>query len=270
MKKFTVLVAIAVLGSMLPSVQAADKAQADNGSIIIELGDAVTLGNFNYKDTTIDVSQEWANPRGSVEFRFGGTALSVGGEYAQSKNTFDGEYEDSDGTLDAKRTEYVAFVRLGHKNGTNLRVGYRNFKYDFSEALIHQDNGETDMDGEATGKLATGIDAELTLAAGDQFQVALGLGATYFTGAKYDWSYLAVGGPNPGFHAGSAKMDAYSARIRPEISFAVSDDLRIFINGTVSASSWQISKDEDDTTPDYPGIDIYSAVSAGIRYTLPL
>lgn len=270
MKKLSLFVAIAFLGSMLPAVQAAEPAAEDGSQIIIELGDAMTFGDFTYEDTTIDVSEEFMNPRGSAEFRFGGTSLAIGGEYAQSKNTFDGEYEDSDGTLDAERTEYVLFARLGHKNGTNLRVGYRNFKYDFSDATIHQDNGETDVNGKATGKLATGIDAELTLAVGSDLQFALALGATYFTDAEYDWSYTAIGGPNPGFHAGTAKLDAYSARVRPEISFAAGKNLRVFVNGTVQASTWDISQSEDDASPDYPGVDIYSAIGAGIRYTIPM
>jgi hypothetical protein len=256
---------------MLSSVQAADKAKSDDGSqIIVELGDAMTLGEFTYEDTTIDISEEIFNPRGGIEFRFGGTPFSIGGEYAQSENTFDGEYEESDGTMDVERTEYVAFLRLGHKNGTNLRLGYRSFEYDFSDAIIHQDNGETDIDGEASGDLTTGYDAELTLAIGSDVQFALAVGGTYFTDAKYEWSYTAIGGPNPGFHAGSAKLDAYSARIRPELSFAAGENLRIFVNAMVSASTWQIDEDDDEATPDYPGVDVYSAIGAGIRYTFGL
>jgi len=270
MKKLSLFVVIAFLGSMLPCVQAAEPAAEDGSQIIIELGDAMTFGDFTYEDTTINVSEEFMNPRGSAEFRFGGTPFAIGGEYAQSKNEFDGTYEDSSGNLDAERTEYVLFLRLGHKNGTNLRLGYRNFKYDFTDATIFQDNGEVDIHGDTTGKLATGLDAELTLAFGSDFQFALALGASYFMDAKYDWSYTAVGGPNPGFHAGTAKMDAYSARVRPEISFAAGKNLRVFVNGTVQASTWDISQSEDDASPDYPGVDIYSAIGAGIRYTFDL
>lgn len=263
MKKLSALVAIALLAWMLPSVQAAARANADASQIIVELGDAVTMGNFDYGDASIDVSTEWFNPRGSVEYCFGGTPFAIGGEYAQSKNTFDGTYQDSYGNLDVKRTEYLAFVRLGHKDRTNFRLGYRNFKYDFSNGTVHQ-NGETDTDGTATGKLATGIDAELNLAMGSDVQFALAIGGTYFTGAKYDWSYLNGAGTRV---SDNAKLDAYSARLRPEISFKAGDNLRIFINYMVQVSTWEA---QAEGSPDYAGVDIYAAAAAGIRYTFGL
>jgi hypothetical protein len=36
-------------------------------------------------------------------------------------------------------------------------------------------------------------------------------------------------------------------------------------------SSWVcFDEDDDEDTPDYPGVDIYSAIGAGIRYTIPM
>ena len=274
MRKLTLGLVVAIMVCVLPSMQAADNAKADSDAaqIIVELGDAMTFGEFNYEDTTIEVNEEFVNPRGSIEFRFAGSPISIGGEYAQSKNEFDGEYEDSDGTLEMERKEFVAFVRFGHKNGCNLRLGYRNFQYDINNAWINQrENGvltEIDMDGIAEGKLSTGADVELNLAAGTSVQFALGLGYTFFKDAEYEWSYTAIG-DNAGFHAGAAEVDAHSVRVRPEISFGLSDELRVFVNGTIAATAWDIDKDDDDT-PDYPGIDIYSAIGAGIRYTFGL
>ncbi|MBA4389230.1 MAG: hypothetical protein C0404_14750 [Verrucomicrobia bacterium] len=264
MKKLSVLFAAAVLVSAVSVTKAAD----DGNQLILDLGDAVTLGNFKYKDVKIEVEKEYANPRGSAEFKFGGTPASIGVEFAQSKNTFTGTYEDSHGSVDVKRNEMAAYLRLGHKDETNVRIGYRKFKYDFSNADIVMDNGEHDKNGEATGDLTTGLDAEVTLAVGTEVQFALTVGGTYFKDAKYSWAYdKYINERFTGHVTGNAKLDALSVRIRPQLSMKMDDNIKIYINGTIAASSW-------DATPeggaDYAGVDIYTALGLGLQYTFDL
>lgn len=238
----------------------------ESGRIIVELANGVTMGKLTYEDATIDISTEVFNPSASVEYKFAGSPLAIGLEASMSKNDFDGEYDDGNGSLTAERKKYVAFLRLGDRDGSYLRIGYCNFKYDFSDAVIYQPD-ETDTDGTATGDLANGADVELCLGFPGKVGFSLALGASYFMDAEYDWSYVEIGGDSPGFHAGTAKMDAISARIRPEISFDMGGNLRLFVNGTVQASAWMIDEDDDEASPDYPGVDIYSAMTAGIRYS---
>lgn len=269
MKKLVVMLLAGIFGAFVVSAQAADE---KGNQIIIEVGDAITFGTFNYEDAEIEVTKEAFNPRLSGEFRFAGTPLSVGGEYAQSKNTFDGTYEDSDGTIDVERQEMVAFVRLGHKDDTNIRLGYRKFKYDFSNADIHQYDGgrlvEEDKNGEATGDLKTGLDAEITLAIGTEVQFSLMLGGTYFQKAKYSWAYdKYIGGRNTGRQTGSAELDALTVKIRPQLSVKISDALRVFVNGTMAASAWEGTPDGE---ADYPGVDLYSAIGLGVQFTFDM
>lgn len=244
-------------------------AQDNSGKIIVELANGLTMGEFTYEDATIDVSTEAFNPSGSIEYKFAGLPLAIGLEASMSKNDFDGEYDDGSGSLTAERKKFVAFVRVGDKNGSYLRLGYCNFKYDFSDAIIYQPD-ETDLDGTATGDLATGADVELGLGIVRRVGVSVAIGASYFKDAEYEWSYIEVRGISRQFRAGTAKMDAIAARIRPEISFALGKNLRLFVNGTLQASSWMIDEDDDAASPDYPGVDIYSAVTAGIRYSFDI
>lgn len=243
---------------------------AGDSTVHVDVGNAITMGSFTYEDATIDVGTKVINPRLSAESSLGILPFGVGVEFAKSENGFDGEYDSSDGTIDVERTEMGLYARFGNPNGSNFKIGYKNFKYDMSNGDITKRNSngvvtENDINGTATGALSTGIDAELTLAAGSEVQFAVGLGASYFMDAEYDWSYTAVGGSNPGYKTGSATLDAISVRVRPEMSFAINEQLRIYFNATLQASAWTGDLPEDGA--DYPGVDIYSAVAGGIRYT---
>ena len=268
MKRLSALVAIAFVAWMLPSFQADGKTKAgsDAAQIIVELGDAVTFGEFTYDDATIEVSEEFFNPQGSIEFKFAGTPISLGAEFMMSENEFTGEYDDGDGSVDAERQKLVAFIRFGSKNGSYLRLGYANASYDFSNARISMP-GELITDGEASSDMTTGADAEINLALGSTVQFALALGASYFIDAEYDWSYMSSVN---GAQSGEAEADTISVRVRPELSFEVTDNLRVFVNGTLQGTTWDVDEDTDDATPDYVGIDVYSAVAGGIRYTFGL
>lgn len=235
----------------------------NNGQLMVELGNAFTMGNFTYEDATIDIEASSSNPRGALEWRANGSTVALGAEYAKSENSYTGEYEDGDGTLDMERTEWGVYLRFGDRERTNLRVGYRNFKYDISNAIIN-DPPDHDVDGTATGELTTGADVELTLATGETLRFALSIGASYFFDADYEWSYLEVAGDEPGPHAGTAALDAVGLRLKPELSYRLNENLVIFANGMVAASTWV--GDVDDDNPDFAGVDIFSGVGVGLRY----
>lgn len=247
-----------IIGVLAVSIGMVAVASAE---VIVDVSDAFTAGKFTYGDSTIKVKSSAANPRGSLEYHFIDTPFAIGVEYASSENDFEGEYEDSDGELSMERTEYAAYIRLGGKNSTNLRLGYRNFEYDITEGDIRQSSGEHDINGIANGKMATGIDAELNLLFGEKVTFGVGIGYTFFTGAEYTWEYDIVGG---GHQAGSAELDAHSLRIRPEISFETMENLRIYVNVMLAATAWEGTPDNGK---DYPGFDIYSAAAVGLRYS---
>lgn len=251
---------------------AAATARAESG-LTLEIGTAVTLGEFTAEDTTIDVDTEYMNPMVGIELKLGDSPVSIGASYAQSENEFTGEWEDGaergDGTINAERTDINVYARIGSRDGVNLRVGYRYFKYEFSDGLITiRENGritEIDENAEANGDLTKGLDAELNLVAGTDVQFALAVGATYFVDAEYDWSYDKVEGGRRSREQGSATVDGYSARIRPEVSFLIGDQLRLFVNYTLQATTWDA---EPPSGEDYPGVDIYSAAMVGLRLML--
>jgi hypothetical protein len=253
----------AVVGVALQA-QAVDRSR---GELIVEASDAVTLGKLTYDKVTVNIKQSYVNPRVMAEYRFGGTALSLGGEFSKLKNDYDGTFEYSDGSMTMDRTDWTLFARLGYRDSVNLRVGYRNFAYDVKDAILNQrDNGvltEQDTNGTAKGDLTTGIDAELNLVFGEKVQVGLSLGGTYFIGAKYDWAYDAAPG---GHKTGTAKVDAYSARIRPELAFLLADNLQLFVNYTLMATMWK-GREVGNTNTDYPAYDVISAVGVGLRYS---
>lgn len=270
MKKVACSLAVVLIGSLAGTAMAAD---AGGTKLIIEGSDLATFGTFKYDKSEISVDKTFANPKGSIEVTLGSSPVSIGVEGSHSENNFDGTYENSNGNVDVKRNEFVGFLRFGRKDNTNIRFGFRKFKYDFSNAHIFQyENGvleEEDRNGSATGDLATGADVEITLAAGSDVQFALTFGGTYFKDAKYSWTYDKYDGNNHflGTTTGSAQLDAFSARLRPQISFKTSENLRFFVNGTLAASTWNAKPDGD---PDYPGVDIYMAVGAGAQLTFSL
>jgi hypothetical protein len=239
----------------------------NTGELIVEASDAVSLGKFSVQDVTVKIKQSYVNPRAVAEYRFGGTALAIGGEFSKMKNDYDGTYEFSDGSLTMDRTDWTVFARIGYRDSVNLRLGYRNFQYDITDAIINQRDGgvltERDTNGTATGELTKGIDAELNLVFGEKVQFGLSLGGTYFIGAKYTWAYDA----NPGGHkTGNATVDAYSGRIRPELAFMLADNLQLFVNYTLMATAWE-GREITNTKTDYPAYDLMSAVGAGLRYS---
>lgn len=252
----------ALVGWALP-VQAVDR---DRGELIVEASDAVSFGRFHVEDVTIRIKESYANPRAVAEYRFGGTFLALGGEFSRLENDYDGTYRYNDGSLTMDRTDYTLFARLGYRDKLNLRVGYRNFRYEIKDAVVNQrDNGvltEQDTNGTAKGELSKGVDVELNCVFGDRVQLALSLGGTYFIGAHYTWDYDA----NPGgHHSGTATVDSYSARFRPELALKLTDHLQLFVNYTLMAAAWK-GREITNTTTDYPAYDLISAVGVGLRY----
>lgn len=235
--------------------------------LLVEGSDVISFGTFDYADATITIDTSAANPRGGAEFLFKGAPLSAGVEFAKSANDYDGEYADSDGSLHVDRSELVLFARLGSRDGSNLRVGYRRFKYEIEDAevTVREDGVVTDryINGAATGDLTTGIDVEGTLAFGKRFTFGVTIGGTYFKDAKYDWSYDVVVG-DVGPRQGSATLDAYAVKIRPEVSFEIVKNLRAFLNYQLSATTWSGSRPED--AEDYVGTDVCTGVGLGARY----
>lgn len=269
MKKLVILVAVGCAAAWSPVwAEGAEK------RLTLELGDAVTLGKFTAQDATIDVGTTFMNPQGCIEFRLAGP-LSVGASYARSENNFSGEWsndegDDADGSVDVERTDINAYLRLGSRDSVNLRLGYRYFKYEFSNGTISQrDAGvidEIDRNAAAKGDLTKGIDAELNLVFGDTVQFGLGIGGTYYMDSEYSWEFDKVRPGHPTTHeTGTATLNGYSARLRPELSFKAGDAIRIFVNFTVQGTMWEGTPDGGE---EYPGVDLYTAAAAGVRIML--
>ena len=178
----------------------------ENGGLILEAADAITAGNFNYQDAEVNIDAEFFNPQGSAEYYFPGGAFALGILYAQSENGYDLDFDDGDtrwdGSLDVERTTILPFVRLGKRESINLRLGLNMFDYEFTDGILDKtEDGVTThiRNGYAKGDLSTGIDAELSLLFGEQFQFGLILGGTYFIGARSNY-----GGPRePGEWVGT-------------------------------------------------------------------
>ena len=238
--------------------------------MILEAADGITLGNFNYQDAEVDIDTEFFNPQGSAEYYFPGGAIALGILYAQSENDYDLDFDDGDtrwdGSLTAERTTILPFLRLGKRESINLRLGLNIFEYEFSDGTLDKtEDGVTThiREGYAKGDLATGIDAELSLLFGDQFQFGLILGGTYFIGAEYEWTYLDA---DTGLREyGTAELDAVTFRLAPELSFEVAEGWRIFARYQLAGTTWLGSKDEDE---DYAGVDVFAAAVVGLRVDL--
>lgn len=100
---------------------------------------------------------------------------------------------------------------------------------------------------------------------GDKVQFGMGIGGTYFMDADYTWEYDKEVGGVTTHETGSATLNGYSGRVRPEISFKVNDTVRIFLNYTLQATMWEGTPDNGK---DYPGVDVYSAAAGGVRVML--
>lgn len=251
----------------------------ETGRLTVDLGNAVTFGKFTYDDATIDIEGELFNPRGALEYQFAELPLAVGLEASMSENTFTGDYDDGDGDsgegeVDIERQEMALYLKFVPNNTFSFRIGYRNFNYDLSNADITQyENGaidERDINGVADCSLATGIDTQLGLIFGspDALQLGLTLGYTYFIDAEYDWEYDEVIGAATTHRTGSATANAHSLRIRPEVSFPLTDAVRLYADWCIAATAWDADLPDED--PSYPGFDMYSGVSVGVRYAFDL
>ena len=270
------LLSVLAVGMLAVGVsQAADEASR----ITLDVGNAFTFGKFTYDDTTIDIDSEMFNPRGNIEFKFGGAPLAFGAEYIKSENTFTGEYEEPDGDagngeLDVERSEFAFYLKLVPSYHFNIRLGYRNFEYDITNADIDQyDNGvldEMDRNGTANAKLTTGLDGQMNIIIGGPTSVnlALMLGYTYFIDGEYDWEYDKIVGGNTTHVTGAATANTHSIRVRPELSFPLTDDLRLYVNAEVAATAWDADLEDDD--PEYPGYDFFMGATAGLRYGFDL
>jgi len=169
--------------------------------------------------------------------------------------------------VDVERTDLLPFVRFGQREGVNLRLGYRMFDYEISNARLDETRNSRltrrIRDGQAEGDMASGLDAELNLTFGESFQFGLMLGATYFKDAEFDWQYRddLAGGR---VERGSVEADAVSLRFGPEIAFRLADELRLYANFVVAGTSW-IGSEADDAE-DYAGVDVMASVGLGLRY----
>jgi hypothetical protein len=263
--------ALALLGLAV----AMSAAGQEQGGLILEAADAITVGSFTYQDSEVTISEEFFNPQGSVEYYFPGGNFAIGFLYAQSENNFDLVVDDgetrTDGALDVERTTLLPFVRLGKRDGINLRLGYNMFEYKFSNGTLDEtENGmitKQIRDGYAKGDLASGIDAELSLLFGSKFQFGLVLGGTYFMNAKYDWRYRddLKGGA---ITTGTAELDAVMLRLAPELSYEVADGWRIFARYQIAGTSWLGNEEDEDE--DYAGVDVMTAAYIGLRVDLGL
>jgi hypothetical protein len=241
------------------------------GGLGVEAGTDITIGQFTFQDATVDISEEFFNPRVSVEYGFSKPRISLGVAYAASENNYSLEFDDGeetlDGDVDVERTDLIGFVRFGRRDGMNLRLGVRRFEYELSNAQLDEfENGAQTKqirNGTAGGELTTGIDAELNLVFGTGVQFGLTLGGSYFMDAQYAWQYqdMLAGGA---WTSGTAELDAVSLRIAPELTVPLADGLRLYVNYTISGTSW--IGNEDDEGEDYAGVDVMTAVGVGFRY----
>ena len=255
------------------------KAADDASRITIDIGNAFTFGKFTYDDATIDIDSEMFNPRGSIEFKFGGAPLAVGAEYLSSQNTFTGEYDDTEGesgngTLDLERSEFAVYLKLVPAYNFNIRLGYRNFEYDITAAVIDRyKNGildKNELNATANAKLSTGLDAQMNLIIGSPTSVnlALMLGYTYFIDGDYEWQYDEIKGSAVTHRTGTATANAHSIRLRPELSLPLTENLRIYAAAEAALTAWDAEIGDDD--PDYPGYDFFMGATAGLRYGFDL
>lgn len=246
-------------------------AYGQTGKLLVEAGTEATVGKFEYADATVDISEEAFNPRLSAEYELPKSAFSFGVAYASSDNDYSLEFDDGEKTLDGdltvERTDLIPFIRLGHRDGVNFRIGYRMFEYELSDGTLDEtEDGRFTMrirNGTAKGELDNGIDAQLNLLFGNSVQFGVRLGATYFMDAEYTWQYRdqLKGGA---IQTGTAKLDAMSVSVAPELTFRLADEFRLFVNYTIAGTTWI---DNEDTDEDYAGTDVMTSLGVGLRAT---
>ncbi len=242
----------------------------DRGVWMIDAGSDIAFGTFSYDDATVEISEEFWNPNVGIEYAFPGKTFGVGVRYSTSENSFELDYDNGhktlDGSMDGERSILLPYMRIGPRDGISLRVGASIYEYDFSNAYLDEVKEGVPTkkirEGTASADLSLGVDVELDMMFGDKFLFGVIIGAAYFPNADYDWQYRDELGDNQ-IKTGTAELDAVSARIGPEISYAVADGWRIFLRYLISGTSWLGDKDDEDE--DYAGIDAMSAASIGVR-----
>jgi hypothetical protein len=259
----TTRLGLALLAAALLAPSGPARAEYGAHTLRLEGGTAITFGSFKYSGADVSIEKTFFNPRLSAEFGLKDTSFAAGIEFARSKNNFEGTWKTGAGSVDIERTELAIYARYGERERNNLRLGYRRFSYDFTDGTF-VDGLDNYLSATATGKLTSGLDLEGTVAGGETITFSLTAGATYFIGADYEWSYSLNGAPRVG---NTAKLSAYSARLRPEISFKVGDSLRVFGNYMLSVSSW---KGTPTGGKDYAGVDVYSGIGVGVRWDMKI
>ena len=238
-------------------------------AIYVEAGNRAAFGTFSAYDATVSISEGTVNPFGSIEFAIN-ERFSIGAYVATVGNRFDLEFENDrkvlDGQLSVSRRDILPFVRLGHIDGTNVRVGFRNFRYEFTDGDLNEfvksgSRTRVYTDAQAEGAFARGVDAELNLRNSGRMQFGVTLGAAFFPGGEYSWRYNEVGvGPANG----SLTTNTLSARAEPNVGYMITPGLRIFANYRIEATSWLV--DENGEGEQYAGQDIMTGLGFGLRY----
>jgi hypothetical protein len=254
---------------------------ANGASILIDAANAVTWGKFTVQDVTADIDAEFFNPALMVEYRVGdGEKLALGAGYSRSGNRFQGEWDGPEGRytsgeVDVDRTAIDLYLRLLAGPHFNARLGYRNFKYEFTNGSLlktqHGEPVERADNAVANGKLTKGLDLELNFIGGQNIQFRFAIGFSYFFDAKYDWSYdRTLYDPMREDHnRGKATHNAMALRFKPEFTFPIDERLRLTLDYTLGAGIWEGETTQADIE-DYPGVDIFSALGIGLEYLLPL
>jgi hypothetical protein len=269
MKKIFMVVVVLCLSSAF--VGAAD----EPGRLTLDIGNAFVFGKISYEDATIEGDSGAFNPRAALEYKFGGLPLAIGGEYMSSDSDFTGEYDEGDGdtgrgSLSIENDEFTIYMKFVPWYNFNLRLGYRNFSYDITDAHIDRyKNGQlykTYASGSTHATLDTGIDAQAVLILGSRDFINLGIlvGYTYFIDGEYEWEYNESLSGRTRHYSGRATANAHSVRIRPELSVPLSENLRLYANIEAAATAWDADVPDDD--PEFPGYDFFVGATVGLRY----
>lgn len=263
----TLLFLLAFLTCLQPCSAATD---TDGGIFMVDIGSDIAFGTFTYEDATVEISEEFFNPNIGLEYAFPGRQYAAGIRYAESDNAFDLDYDNGKktllGSMDCERSLILPYVRIGPRDGISFRIGASFFEYEFSNAELDETRDGTltkkIREGEASGDLSLGVDAEVSLLFGTTIQGGVILGGAYYPNAQYDWQYR-DDLDNGRIKTGTAELDAASGRLGFECAAVISEGWRLYARFMVSATSWLGSKDEEDE--DYAGIDGMSSVLVGLR-----
>jgi len=113
-------------------------------SLLLDAGNGVTWGDFKVEDVEVDEETEYFNPSLSIEYRMGENEnFAIGVGYSGSENEFTGDYSGNDGkeykgNVDVDRTTLDAYVRFIPSPNFNIRLGYRYFKYEFTDGYYEK------------------------------------------------------------------------------------------------------------------------------------